>query len=104
MSITAPTVGQQLKNQQIVETPIAAPIPVTADGRPQLYWKESTLCEALQISRSVLWQRISEGAYPPPVQIPNGSGSKPSNRWDVRRLLAWMDRGMPHFATWEGRD
>jgi hypothetical protein len=79
-------------------------LPVTADGQPQLLWKEETLLRALDIGHNTLWQRISEGAYPPPQKLPDGKGAAGrSNRWDVRLLLRWMDSGMPHYGTWEGR-
>jgi hypothetical protein len=77
---------------------------VTADGTPQLYWSEDTVCKAMDIGKSLLWQRVSAGAYPHPSKLPDDQG-KPgkSNRWDVRVFLRWMDAGMPHYQTWEGR-
>jgi hypothetical protein len=85
-------------------TPDGEVIPVTANGNPQLLWSEETLCKALDIGRNLLWRRISEGAYPPPEKLPDARGEKSrSNRWYVPLLLKWMEAGMPHYQTWEGR-
>jgi hypothetical protein len=92
--MAAPTIPTSLPQDAVV-------IPVTSDGQPQLYWSERTLCRALDIGRTVLWQRISTGAFPPPEKMPDDKGNRGrSNRWDVRKLLRWLDAGSPHYQSW----